>query len=142
MTTNAARFRAFVAALDELVGSAGSDEARILDQGEKLLAGLVLHDDWLPEEFAKPEPGTYRQYLALDDDILAAAYGPRKAASYKATGAKTTGPLRDYESLFRKAQSRVERRHFAERKKLMYFVKERKKMLTRMGQDPYLDTPG
>jgi len=63
---NAARFRQFVTALDALV-SAAHDEARILDAGEKLLRELVLHDDWLPDEFAKPEPGTYRQYLLYCD---------------------------------------------------------------------------
>ncbi len=67
MNTNAARFRAFVTALDELVGSAAGDEPRILDQGEKLLHDLVMHDDWLPDEFARPEPGTYRQYLLYCD---------------------------------------------------------------------------
>ncbi len=88
------------------------------------------------------DPGTYRHYLALDDDILSAGFGPRAAARYKATGANTAGPLPSYERLFRQAQRRVERRHFRDRRKLMYFVKQRKKMLTQMGQDPYLDTPG
>jgi predicted metal-dependent enzyme (double-stranded beta helix superfamily) len=64
--TNAARFRAFVTALDDLVG-AGSDEPRILNEGAKLLHELVLHDDWLPDEFARPEAGTYRQYLLYCD---------------------------------------------------------------------------
>ena len=66
MNTNAARFRRFVTALDALVG-AGHHEARILDDGEKLLRDLVTHDDWLPDEFARPEPGTYRQYLLYCD---------------------------------------------------------------------------
>jgi preprotein translocase subunit SecA len=88
------------------------------------------------------DPGTYRHFLALDDDILAAGFGPRRAARLKAAGSKTEGPLLAYEPLFRQAQRRVERRHFSERKKLMYYVKQRKKMLTQMGQDPYLDTPG
>jgi preprotein translocase subunit SecA len=88
------------------------------------------------------DPGTYRQYLALDDDILSVGFGPKTAAGYKAAGAKAEGPLPRYEKLFRQAQRRVERRHFRDRRKLMYFVKQRKKMLTQMGQDPYLDTPG
>ena len=33
-------------------------------------------------------------------------------------------------------------RHFRDRKQLMYFEKERKKMQSQMGQDPCLDTPG
>jgi preprotein translocase subunit SecA len=43
--------------------------------------------------------------------------------------------------LFRKAQKKVERRHFRQRKSLMYYEKERKKMQQQMGQDTYLDTP-
>ena len=36
----------------------------------------------------------------------------------------------------------MERRHFRDRKVLMYHEKERKKIQLQMGQDPYLDTPG
>lgn len=64
---NPARFRDFVVALDQLLGEAGTDEARILDDGAGLLRELVLHDDWLPDAFAKSEPGTYRQYLLYCD---------------------------------------------------------------------------
>ena len=44
--------------------------------------------------------------------------------------------------IFARAQRKVERRHFRQRKALMYFEKERKKVQRQMGQDPYLDTPG
>jgi preprotein translocase subunit SecA len=87
------------------------------------------------------DPGTYRQFLALDDEILAAGYGPKKAARLKARGHKSHGPPGSAR-LFRRAQRRVEKKHYRDRRKLMYFVKQRKKMLTQMGQDPYLDTPG
>jgi preprotein translocase subunit SecA len=36
----------------------------------------------------------------------------------------------------------MEARHYRQRRALMYFEKERKKMQQQMGQDPYLDTPG
>ncbi|MBR6435290.1 MAG: hypothetical protein IKS45_02155, partial [Thermoguttaceae bacterium] len=45
-----------------------------------------------------------------------------------------------YEYLFIKAQKKVERKHYKQRKALMYFEKQRKKMQRQMGQDPYLDT--
>ena len=64
---NPARFRDFVVALDQLLGEAGTDEPRILNEGAGLLRELVLHDDWLPDAFAKSEPGTYRQYLLYCD---------------------------------------------------------------------------
>jgi preprotein translocase subunit SecA len=88
------------------------------------------------------DPGTYRQFLALDDDILEAAFGPKKATRLKHLGAKAAGPLKGFESLFCKAQRKVERRHFRDRKILLYHEKERQKIQRQMGQDPYLDTPG
>jgi preprotein translocase subunit SecA len=89
------------------------------------------------------DPGTYRQYLAFDDDLLKAGLGPKKAEKYEIMGEEVGG---EYPSsmgrLFRKAQRKVERRHFRDRRALMYFEKERKKMHRQMGQDPYLDMPG
>ena len=87
------------------------------------------------------DPGTYRQYLALDDDLLRAAYGPDKADRYEERGANSPGPFGAYARLFRRAQKKVERRHFRDRRSLMYFEKERKKVHKQMGQDPYLDAP-
>ena len=90
------------------------------------------------------DPGTYRQFLALDDEILLLGLGPKRARRLEAIGAKASGPLSRsrYESLFHKAQRRVERRHFRDRKILLYHEKERQKVQRQMGQDPYLDTPG
>ena len=51
-------------------------------------------------------------------------------------------PLDRFSRLFLKSQKKVERRHFRQRRALMYFEKERKKTQRQMGQDPYLDTPG
>jgi preprotein translocase subunit SecA len=45
-------------------------------------------------------------------------------------------------TVFRRAQVTTERKHFRDRKVLMYHEKERKKIQLAMGQDPYLDTPG
>jgi preprotein translocase subunit SecA len=88
------------------------------------------------------DPGTYRQYIALDDDLLLGGLGPEKSRKYKALGEASEGEFGGFSKLFRKAQKKVERRHFRQRKSLMYFEKERKKMQRQMGQDPYLDTPG
>ena len=62
-----ARLRDFVTGMTRLVERHGAEEARMLDEGEKLLRGLVSHDDWLPEEFAAPSPESYRQYLLYCD---------------------------------------------------------------------------
>jgi preprotein translocase subunit SecA len=88
------------------------------------------------------DPGTYRQFLALDDEILLLGFGPKKSERLKRLGEKAGGPLKGYETLFRKAQRRVERRHFRDRKVMLYHEKERQKVQRQMGQDPYLDTPG
>ena len=87
------------------------------------------------------DPGTFRQYLALDDDLLLTGLGPDKAQKLEELGEKSAGPFDRLHNLFRKAQRKVERRHFRQRKSLMYFEKERKKTQRQMGQDPYLDSP-
>jgi preprotein translocase subunit SecA len=88
------------------------------------------------------DPGTFRQYLALDDDLLLTGFGPKKSRKLKERGENSGGPFDRLHGLFRRAQRKVERRHFRQRKTLMYHEKERKKMQRQMGQDPYLDTPG
>ncbi|MCH2115264.1 MAG: preprotein translocase subunit SecA [Pirellulales bacterium] len=88
------------------------------------------------------DPGTYRQFLALDDEILLLGYGPNKAARLEQRGLRAPGQIRGMERLFRKAQRRVEQRHFRDRKILLYHEKERQKVQRQMGQDPYLDTAG
>ena len=88
------------------------------------------------------DPGTYRQFLALDDEILLLGYGPKAYDKLKARGERASGPLSGMEALFRKAQRKVERKHFRDRKILLWHEKERQKVQRAMGQDPYLDTPG
>jgi preprotein translocase subunit SecA len=90
------------------------------------------------------DPGTFRQFLALDDEILTSGFGPKKADVLKQQGVALAGSgrLSGFEALFYKAQRKVERRHFHDRKILLYHEKERQKMQRQMGQDPYLDTAG
>jgi len=87
------------------------------------------------------DPGSHRQYLALDDELLFSGLGPKKSRKLEAIGEKANGPLDRYERLYRKSQKRVEKRHFRQRRSLMYYEKQRKKVQRQMGQDPYLDTP-
>jgi preprotein translocase subunit SecA len=90
------------------------------------------------------DPGTFRQFLALDDEILTSGFGPKKAYALKEQGVALagSGQLSGFDALFYKAQRKVERRHFHDRKILLYHEKERQKMQRQMGQDPYLDTAG
>jgi preprotein translocase subunit SecA len=88
------------------------------------------------------DPGTYRQYLSLDDDILLTGLGPDKAERLEEQGQQSAGPFDHLGPLFRKSQRIIERRHFRDRRVLMYYEKERQKLQKQMGQDHYLDTAG
>ena len=87
------------------------------------------------------DPGTFRQYLSLDDDLLKEGFSPRKALGWKAWGEKNPDACDGNRKLFYRAQARVEKKHFRDRKILLYQEKEQKKMQIQMGQDPYLDSP-
>lgn len=64
-----ARLRDFVQSFTRLIEEARDNEERIFAEGEKLLSNLVSHDDWLPDEFARPDPERYQQYLLYCDPI-------------------------------------------------------------------------
>lgn len=85
--------------------------------------------------------GSYRQYLSLDDDILKNGFGPERAVKLKHVGESSGGRFHHLAGMFRKAQQRVERKHFRDRMVLLHHEKERKKLQREIGQDPYLDTP-
>ncbi|MEM9366669.1 MAG: preprotein translocase subunit SecA [Planctomycetota bacterium] len=87
------------------------------------------------------DQGSYRQYLALDDDILKAGLGPAKAGKLKQQGDESEASFDGHSALIRRAQRKVERKHFRDRMVLLHHEKERKKMQREIGQDPYLDTP-
>ncbi|HKD37758.1 MAG TPA: preprotein translocase subunit SecA [Pirellulales bacterium] len=87
------------------------------------------------------DPGTFCQFLALDDDILLGGLGPDKAERMTELGKSSPGPFDSFARYFRKSQRIIERRHFRDRRALMYHEKERKKIQKQMGQDPYLDSP-
>jgi len=90
------------------------------------------------------DPGAFRQYLALDDDILLEGWGPKKAARLRrrVLNEETGSANASLVSLFRKAQQKVERHHYRQRKLLMHHERERETTQREMGLDPYLDTPG
>ena len=67
--SGAERFRDFVREMTLLVERAGYDEETIFEEGEPLLAALIAEDDWLPDAYAVPEEGKYRQYLLHCDPL-------------------------------------------------------------------------
>ena len=86
------------------------------------------------------DPGTWRQYLAVDDDILLQGYGGKRAARIRARLASRIGgdPER-LATVFRQAQRRVEARHVRQRRILEYVERQRAEAHMQMSQDPYLD---
>jgi predicted metal-dependent enzyme (double-stranded beta helix superfamily) len=63
------RLRDFVAAMTRLVEHRGNAEDAVLEPAKALLAGLVAHDDWLPDAFAASDASKYRQYLLYGDPL-------------------------------------------------------------------------
>ena len=87
------------------------------------------------------DPGTVRQYMSLDDDVIRTGFGPETAEKMTALGERSGVSPQRYLGLLQRAQRKVERRHLRDRFVLLHHEKERKKMQREMGQDPYLDTP-
>ena len=87
------------------------------------------------------DPGSYRQYLSLEDEIIEKAYGPKKADKFAAQGKDVEDKLFNNKiRKFYRAQKKVETKSYRSRKTMLYYEKERKKMQKGMGQDPYLDS--
>jgi predicted metal-dependent enzyme (double-stranded beta helix superfamily) len=79
--SNISRLREFVQEFTTLIDQAGANEVRILADGEPLLAQLVKHDDWLPEDFARPSAVSYQQNLLYCDarerfSLVSFVWGP------------------------------------------------------------------
>jgi preprotein translocase subunit SecA len=92
------------------------------------------------------DPGTYRQYLGMDDEILRNGFGTKVSDKMKEIGARLVSSpsanqqLLKFAAKIRKAQRKVEKKHFRDRMALLHHEKERTKIQREMGQDPYLDT--
>jgi predicted metal-dependent enzyme (double-stranded beta helix superfamily) len=80
---NIGRLRGFITAFADLL-AATRDEQAILESGRSLLARLIATDDWLPEEFTRPDPDRYQQYLLHCDSrerfsVVSFVWGPGQA---------------------------------------------------------------
>lgn len=65
---NISKLREFVVSFAKLLDTK-PDEAEVLRAGSALLHELVKEDDWLPEEYSKPHPQYYQQYLLHVDSL-------------------------------------------------------------------------
>jgi preprotein translocase subunit SecA len=85
------------------------------------------------------DPGSFRQFMGLDDDILRMGLGESKADELRQIGQNLGQAPMSFARFLRRAQKRVERQHFRQRRYLLYHDQERRKVQQQMGQDPYLD---
>jgi preprotein translocase subunit SecA len=85
------------------------------------------------------DPGSSRQFLALDDDILPRGLGTKKAEQLRTLGQCQPQPPASLARWLWRAQAKVERENFRLRRQLLYHHKERRRVQQQMGQDPYLD---
>ncbi len=69
MGGNIEKLRNFVVAATRIVDRHGSDEAAVLAKLKPLVATLVAVDDWLADDYAAPDPRSYRQYLLYADPL-------------------------------------------------------------------------
>ena len=86
------------------------------------------------------DPGTWRLYVACDDEILIAGYGPKRAARIAARIRRRLSANSEHLfRVFKHAQQRVEARHRRQRRILEYVERQRAEAHVQMSQDPYLD---
>ncbi|MCH2180593.1 MAG: preprotein translocase subunit SecA [Mariniblastus sp.] len=83
------------------------------------------------------DPGSFRQYVSAEDQLLDSAFGRPTAKRYRKIGKIRSD--RWWIQLFRKAQKKLENQHYRARKILMYNEKQLAKSHIEMGLDPILD---
>jgi preprotein translocase subunit SecA len=87
------------------------------------------------------DPGSAQFYLSLEDELLE-GLGPERQMELKEFAQENQNAALDwqgYVGLFRKAQRRLERRHYRQRVDLMVYEKNRREVLKDLGADPYVD---
>ncbi|MDP7014388.1 MAG: preprotein translocase subunit SecA, partial [Pirellulaceae bacterium] len=85
------------------------------------------------------DPGSFRQFMALDDEILQAGLGERSAAAAVAASESSSSSTDLWIRRFYRAQRKVEKSHFRQRRLLMHHERRRRELQRQMGQDPFLD---
>ncbi|MEX0717951.1 MAG: translocase [Planctomycetaceae bacterium] len=87
------------------------------------------------------DPGTFRQHLSLEDEVLRVGLGETEASRLTEQARRSGGTLARFARRFRKAQRKIERRHFRARVELAFHERRRKESQLEMGLDPFLDSP-
>ncbi len=83
------------------------------------------------------DPGSVRQFISAEDELLDTAFGKSTADRYRKTAKNRTDEW--WIRMMKRAQQKVENQHYRARKILMYNEKELAKSQREMGLDPILD---
>ena len=87
------------------------------------------------------DPGSYRIFVAMDDEILKSGFGEKRADKFARSYADAKGLLpRNLYSYFTKAQQKTERRFLVDCMMLLKAEKEKHERMFETGQDPYLSS--
>jgi preprotein translocase subunit SecA len=81
------------------------------------------------------DPGSYRQFMCLEDEILDVAYGPEKARKLRSSVS-----IQGIPKCLVAAQNHLEHRHRQTRTEQLHSEKQKLKSLREMGLDPVLET--
>ena len=85
------------------------------------------------------DPGSAQFFLSLEDQLLEGLGHGRREALRKLGEAGGRRDWNAYRPLFRKAQRKIERKHYRQRLDLMHYDRQRQEMLQDLGADPYVD---
>ncbi|MCZ2343046.1 MAG: hypothetical protein LC104_14835 [Bacteroidales bacterium] len=85
------------------------------------------------------DPGSALFYVCLEDQLLEGLGPQRQEALAELGRSGANRPWSIYRALFRKAQRRVEKKHYRQRLDLMHYDRQRQEMLQDLGADPYVD---
>ena len=85
------------------------------------------------------DPGSYRQFLSAEDDILKEGLDKLELSRLHRRGSHSENSLTGTLPQFLKAQRTVERRHEQDRELLLAHARHRASQLVQLGQNPWLD---
>jgi preprotein translocase subunit SecA len=85
------------------------------------------------------DPGTAQFFLSLEDELLEGLGQERQEGLKKRGQRGGNSDWNRFLRLFRRAQRRVEARHYKNRVDLMVHEKQRQEILKDLGADPYVD---
>lgn len=85
------------------------------------------------------DPGSYRMFLSLDDEVSQLGLSPRQSARLRRRANQMANQSPQLEKYFQLAQRRLEQRHHLARRMLASDQQRRQQWQLEMGLDPFLD---